>query len=128
MLTINKYLVSDLANNWIVCQEGTTRLLKFYFSHELLPLAICIFLVGLVGFLESREFLSLLINVELMMLGINFYLLTSSLFWGDSYGQAYALCFLAITASETAIGLGILVLLYRAQGRITFTEFSTLKG
>jgi NADH-quinone oxidoreductase subunit K len=93
-----------------------------------LPLAACIFLVGLVGFLESREFLSMLINVEVMMLGMNFYLITSSLVWGDYYGQVYALCFLAVTAAETAIGLGLLILLYRAKGRITFTELSTLKG
>jgi NADH:ubiquinone oxidoreductase subunit K len=40
----------------------------------------------------------------------------------------YALCFLAITAAETAVGLGILVLLYRTKGKVIFDEFSTLKG
>lgn len=40
----------------------------------------------------------------------------------------YALCFLAITAAETAIGLGILILLYRVKGKIAFDEFSTLRG
>jgi NADH-quinone oxidoreductase subunit K len=84
--------------------------------------------VGVVGFLESREFLSLLINIEIMMLGINFYLITSSLVWGDYFGQLYSLCFLAVTAAETVIGLGLLILLYRAKGRITFTELSTLRG
>jgi NADH-quinone oxidoreductase subunit K len=98
------------------------------YAHELLPLAICIFLIGLVGFLESREFLSLLVNIEVIMLGINFYLITSSIYWGDYNGQIYALCFLAVTSAETAIGLGLLILLYRAKGRIIFTEFSTLKG
>ena len=47
--------------------------------------------------------------------------------WGDYRGQVYALCFLAITAAETAIGLGILILLYRTKGEIVFDEFSTLK-
>lgn len=98
------------------------------YAHELLPLAICIVLIGFVGFLESKDFLSLLINVEIMMLGINFYLVTSSLILGDYFGQLYALCFLAVTAAETAIGLGLLILLYRAKGRITFTELSTLRG
>jgi len=97
-------------------------------SHELIPLAVAIFLVGLIGFLESREFLSLLINTEIMMLGVNFHLITSSILWGDYYGQAYALCFLAVTAAETAVGLGILILLYRTKGKISFDEFSTLKG
>lgn len=48
------------------------------FGHELIPLTIAIFLVGLVGFLESKEFLSILINTEIIMLGINFNLITSS--------------------------------------------------
>jgi NADH-quinone oxidoreductase subunit K len=98
------------------------------FAHELLPLATCIFLIGTIGFLESKEFLTLLINVEIMMLGANFYLITVSLLLGDYAGQLYALCLLAITAAETAIGLGILILLYRAKGQITFTELSTLRG
>jgi len=105
---------------------GLLSALKF--SHELLPLSTAIFLTGLVGFLESREFLSLLINIEVMMLGINFHLITSSVLWGDYRGQAYALCFLAITAAETAVGLGILILLYRVKGKISFNEFSTLRG
>lgn len=109
---------------------------EFYFNlasnlrydHELVPLAISIFLIGLAGFLESREFLSLLINTEIMMLGINFHLITSSIIWGDYRGQIYALCFLAITAAETAVGLGILILLYRVKGKISFDELSTLRG
>jgi NADH:ubiquinone oxidoreductase subunit K len=48
------------------------------FSHELIPLATAIFLIGLAGFLESREFLSLLVNTEIMMLGINFHLITTA--------------------------------------------------
>jgi len=98
------------------------------FAHELIPLTIAIFLIGFIGFLESREFLSVLINTEIMMLGINFNLITNSILWGDYYGQVYALCFLAITAAETAVGLGILILLYRTKGKISFDEFSTLKG
>jgi len=98
------------------------------FSHELIPLATSIFLFGLVGFLESKEFLSVLINTEIMMLGINFHLITHSILWGDYAGQVYALCFLAVTAAETAVGLGLLILLYRTKGRITFDESSTLRG
>ena len=108
----------------------------FYFSnllsqapqHELLALATCIFLAGFVGFLESSEFLTLLINVEVIMLGANFYLITCSLLYGDYFGQLFALCLLAVTAAETAIGLGILILLYRAKGRVDFIETSTLRG
>lgn len=102
--------------------------LNTVFNHELTILATSIFLVGLIAFLESKEFLSLLVATEIMMLGINFHLITSAILWGDFAGQAYALCFLAITAAETAIGLGILILLYRSKGKISFDEFSTLRG
>lgn len=98
------------------------------YNHEFFPLSTAIFLFGIIGFIESREFLSILINTEIMMLGINFHLITSAIVWGDYYGQVYALCFLAITAAETAVGLGILILLYRTKGIITFDEQSTLRG
>jgi NADH:ubiquinone oxidoreductase subunit K len=49
------------------------------YNHELIPLATAIFIFGLIGFIESREFLSILINTEIMMLGINFHLITSSI-------------------------------------------------
>ena len=98
------------------------------FIHELIPLTLCIFLVGFIGFLESKDFLNILINIELMMLGINFYLITLSIYYGNYIGQIYALCFLAITAAETAIGLGLLILLYRNKGQIAFIETSSLKG
>jgi NADH-quinone oxidoreductase subunit K len=95
---------------------------------ELLPLSTCLFLLGFIGILESREFLSLLISTEVVMLGANFSILTNSLVLGDYAGQAYALCILAVTAAETAIGLGLLILLYRSKGSITFNDIATLKG
>jgi NADH-quinone oxidoreductase subunit K len=66
--------------------------------------------------------------VEVMIFGLNFYLITVSLVHGDALGQMYALCFLAVTAAETAIGLGLLILFYRAKGRISFDDLSTLRG
>ena len=118
-----KTLFLDLSNSYY-----SNLIIELKYGHELLPLATAIFLFGLFGFIESREFLSILINTEIMMLGINFHLITSAIIWGDYYGQVYALCFLAITAAETAVGLGILILLYRTKGKISFDEYSTLKG
>ena len=117
-----------LSKNWFLENYSFDILKWILYAHDLLPLSVCILLIGLVGFLESREFLSALVNIEIIMLGINFYLITNSLYWGDYNGQLYALCFLAVTSAETAIGLGLLILLYRSKGQITFTEFSTLKG
>jgi len=120
------YLIQNL--NWLNELNYEQLITNLYYSHELIPLTIAIFLMGLIGFIESREFLSILINTEIMMLGINFNLITHSILWGDYMGQAYALAFLAVTAAETAVGLGILILSYRTRGRITFDELSTLRG
>jgi NADH-quinone oxidoreductase subunit K len=62
------------------------------------------------------------------MLGANFNILTSALALGDGLGQAYVLCILAVTAAETAVGLGLLILLYRSKGSVTFNDVTTLKG
>lgn len=95
-------------------------LITYFFDHELISLSLLIFLVGLVGFLTSLDFLSSLINIEIMMLGLNFYFITGSFILGTAAGQFFALCFLALTAAETAIGLGFLILLFRIRGRIAF--------
>jgi NADH-quinone oxidoreductase subunit K len=121
-------LFLNLQNTFSQFEFFANKEINLLYCHELLPLTTCIFLIGFLGFLESKDFLSLLINTEIIMLGLNFYVITSSLAWGDYLGQVYALCFLAITAAETAIGLGLLILVYRTKGNIVFTELSTLKG
>ena len=98
------------------------------FFHELLPLSISIILIGFINFLESTNFLSLLINTEITLLGLNFYLLTLSILKGDYWAQIYVLNFIAINAAEVAIGLGLLILLYRTKRGINFDEYSSLKG
>jgi len=98
------------------------------YGHELLPVATAIFLAGLAAYIESDNFISLLINTEICMLGINFHIITSSLLWGDILGQVYGLSFLAATAAETAVGLSFIILLYRAKGKTSFEEVSSLKG
>lgn len=115
--------------NDIVCDLQFKILLNnLLYSHELLPVATAIFLAGLAAYLESDNFISLLINTEICMLGVNFHIITSSLIWGDIAGQVYTLSFLAATAAETAVGLSFIILLYRTKGKTSFEEVSSLKG
>lgn len=97
--------------------------IQYLFAHELVSIALGIVFVAFIGFVDSKDFLNILINAEIAMLGINFYLITASITWGDYQGQIYALCVLALTASETAVGLALLILLYRSRGSVRF--FST---
>jgi len=91
-------------------------------------MATMFFLAGLSGLLESDNFLAVLINSEITMLGNNFHLLTSALLLADIKGQLYVLNFLSATASETTVGLGLLVLFYRTKGRMIFESILGLRG
>ena len=96
----------NLLNNLIETEINIIEDIRFQsllenlqYGHELLPLATAIFLAGLAAFLESDNFVGLLVNTEICMLGVNFHIITSSLLWGDVAGQVYTLSFLAATAS-----------------------------
>ena len=115
--------------NWI---DSLVGVLKSYIfaspSHELVSLATAIFMIGIIGLLDSVDFFGFLISLEVVMLGINFYLLTWSVLLGDPAGQAFAIFILAAVVGESIIGLGILVCLYKTTGLVSFTDSSTLKG
>jgi NADH:ubiquinone oxidoreductase subunit K len=86
----------SLINNNILESKLLEGISSLTYVYDLFPLSICIFLIGFVGFVESRDFLTLLVNTELMMLGINFYLITVAIMYGSYEGQIYALCFLRL--------------------------------
>jgi NADH-quinone oxidoreductase subunit K len=98
----------------------------YFTNHETFYVAAAVFLIGFISFIESTNFLSVLVSIEVMMLGSNFSLISSSIISGDTLGQVYALCILSITAAETAIGLGVLILLYRTRGGISFNQAGVL--
>lgn len=99
----------------------------YLFGHELEAVSLGIVFVSIISFLDSKDFLNILINTEIAMLGINFYLITASAAWGDYRGQVYAICVLALTAAETAIGLALLILLYRTRGSVRFFSTNLVK-
>jgi NADH-quinone oxidoreductase subunit K len=67
-------------------------------------------------------------SIELMLLSINFLLLTVSSFIDDLNGQVFALYILVVAAAESAIGLSILVAYYRVKGSISVKFINLLKG
>lgn len=67
-------------------------------------------------------------SIELMLLSINFMLITLSLFLDNVNGQIFALYILVVAAAESAIGLSILVAYYRVRGTIAVKYINLLKG
>jgi len=66
--------------------------------------------------------------IEIMYLGITVCFLIVGVSSGDPKGQIYGLCLLIIAAAESAIGLGLLVVLFRFGGSIDFIDYEELKG
>ena len=67
-------------------------------------------------------------SIELMLLSINFMLITLSTFIDNINGQIFALYILVVAAAESAIGLSILVAYYRVRGTIAVKYINLLKG
>ncbi len=101
-------------------------MLNFYF---LLYYSLILFLVGLWGIVVVRNnLLSLLLALELMLFGISFSFIFFSLFFDDLLGQIFSLFILTMAASESAVGLALLVFYYRLRGLLDIDFIVTLKG
>ena len=86
-----------------------------------LLLAAGIFCIGLFGVLTRSDALYFLMSVELMMNAANINFVAFSLYYGDLTGQVFALFVIALAAAEVAIGIGIILVLYRNFGNIDVT-------
>jgi NADH-quinone oxidoreductase subunit K len=96
---------------------------------EFLALSYLIFLIGLVGIIFNfKNFLVTMFSVELMYLGITISFILVSVATSDPKGQIYAMGLLILAAAESAIGLGILIVLFRFGKSIDFESYQELKG
>jgi len=94
-----------------------------------LVLGAILFAIGVFGiFLNRRNLIVLLMSVELMLLAVNMNFVAFSTWMGDPAGQVFVFFILTIAAEETAIGLAILVLLFRNLSTINVDELDSLKG
>jgi len=97
-------------------------------SHYLILGAI-LFAISVIGiFLNRRNVLIMLMAIELMLLAVNVNFIAFSRFLGDTAGQVFVFFILTVAAAESAIGLAILVLLFRNIGSIDIEEMGRLKG
>ncbi len=83
-------------------------------------------LAGLV--INRKNLIIVLMSIELMLLAVNMNFIAFSSFLQDSAGQVFVFFILTVAAAETAIGLAILIVLYRLKQSIHISELNTLKG
>ena len=93
-----------------------------------LVLAGILFAIGAFGFLARRNAISMLMSIELMLLSVNINFVAFSREMGDAAGQVFVFFILTVAAAEAAIGLAILVTLFRNRRTIDVAEIDTLKG
>jgi len=94
-----------------------------------LMLASMLFAIGLLGVvLNRRNVIILLMAIELMLLAVNINMVAFSRFGGEISGQVFAMMILTVAAAESAIGLAILVITFRARGSIAVADLSEMKG
>jgi len=94
-----------------------------------LSVAAILFTLGIFGiFLNRKNVIIILMSIELILLEVNINLVAFSTHLGDIVGQIYALVVLTVAAAETAIGLAILVVLYRNRGSIAVEDVNLMKG
>ena len=94
-----------------------------------LVLGAILFAISVVGiFLNRRNVIILLMSIELMLLAVNVNFVAFSRFLGDAAGQVFVFFILTVAAAESAIGLAILVLLFRNVGSIDVEDMGHLRG
>ena len=79
-------------------------------------------------FINRRNLILLLMCIELMLLAVNFNFIAFSRYLGDEVGQVFVFFILTVAAAEAAIGLAILVVLFRNRSSINVGELSKMKG
>ncbi len=94
-----------------------------------LVLAAILFAISVVGiFLNRRNLIVLLMAIELMLLAVNLNFIAFSHYLQDMAGQVFVFFILTVAAAESAIGLAILVVLFRNRSTINVDELDSLKG
>ena len=99
-------------------------------SSVFLVIALLLFLIGFAGFIKSKSAVRMLIAIELMLNSANINFAIFSLYHDPSFvtGQIAVIISIALAAAEAAVGLGIILSIFRLHGTVEATDFQELKG
>ncbi|HQY50165.1 MAG TPA: NADH-quinone oxidoreductase subunit NuoK [Thermomonas sp.] len=106
-----------------------TNLISALTLGHYLTLGAVLFCISVAGlFLNRKNVIMLLVSLELMLLSVNINFVAFSRSLGDAAGQVFVFFILTVAAAEAAIGLAILVTLFRNRRSIDVADIDTLKG
>jgi NADH-quinone oxidoreductase subunit K len=93
-----------------------------------LTLAAVLFAIGLFGVITRRNTVGILLGVELMLNAVNINLVAFSRFRADTAGMVFTLFAIAITVAEVALGLALVILLFRTRRTVVADHIDLLRG
>jgi NADH-quinone oxidoreductase subunit K len=96
--------------------------------HAYLTLSALVFSIGLFGVLTRRNAIGILLGIELMLNAVNINLVAFSHFTGDLGGLVFSLFTIAITVAEVALGLAIVIVIFRVRRTIEADRLDLLRG
>ncbi|OWP84492.1 NADH-quinone oxidoreductase subunit K [Flavobacterium davisii] len=91
-------------------------------------LAVLLFSIGALGVLYRRNAIIMFMSVEIMLNAVNLLLVAFSTYHQDAQGQVFVFFSMAVAAAEVAVGLAILVSIFRNTGSIDIDNLKNLKG
>jgi NADH-quinone oxidoreductase subunit K len=93
-----------------------------------LMLSAVVFSIGIFGFLTRRNIIIMFLSIELMLNGVNISLIAFSHYLQDLRGQVFVFFVIAVAAAEAAIGLAIIMALFRNKSTAHVDEMNEMKG
>lgn len=96
--------------------------------HWYIWLATALFSIGVFGFLSRRNVIIMLLSIELMLNAVNISLVAFSHYMNDVQGQIISIFVITVAAAEAAIGLAIIIALFRNTEKTNVDEMTELKG
>ena len=107
--------------------ENLTHTIQAVPLNHYILLSAVIFSIGVVGVLIRRNAIVIFMSVELMLNAVNLLLTAFSVYRGDATGQVFVFFIMALAAAEVAIGLAIIVMIYRNTNSIDINVLNRLK-
>ena len=93
-----------------------------------LTLAALVFAIGLFGVLTRRNAIGILLGIELMLNAVNINLVAFARFHGDGAGLVFTLFTIAITVAEVAVGLALVIVIFRVRRTVDADRLDLLRG
>ncbi|QLH35202.1 MAG: NADH-quinone oxidoreductase subunit NuoK [Parachlamydiaceae bacterium] len=91
-------------------------------------ISMAMFVLGIIGILIRRNAFILFLSIELMLNAANLLFVAFSTFWGNQTGLIWVFFVLVVAAAEAAVGLAIMIHLFRAKRVVDIDQFNLLKG